>query len=919
MSSFDLNKMDAEIEEGTPLETENAASAGSASTSTPASRENGVNTTAPDPRNREYEFNFVPPTGGVLERMIASAAAKRTKNQLPQGKLEQLYDNNGPAAPAAMLEEEMIVSAAEQRAKERQTRGRLEQIHDEDGPAPPAAMLTDTITASSAEKHAKKRQPRGTLEQILDEDGPSPPAAMMAGAIPSLESYKKKPEQMAPPTSHAMFVSALGDHSDEKKAAASTSPDQATAAGVSLGSGGVVTNRDTLCIPTREIEGEAEPVLTRPRPKMNNNSEPAAAQTRTVGNEVGTNPRPTLEPHHQSTQLIPEAFLVEERDEEVFIATPTLPWWKQKKTRLLLFAVFVIVVPLAISLGIILSRDNEQPTLEPTPYPTSPPSVSLVPSSSPSTCSYTISENMQPIDFQLDKPYEPKVAVDGNNMVVVVDDERSTTTYVIFYSLAEGDGKWVIKNAFRMGAYSTGWNSVALAGKTALVGLANDSILSVYDLNEFGFWEPVETPFVGAKDRYFFGWTVGVDEDLICVGAAYSVHIYRREGAQWTLIEKVDVGYTGNECAIAGDIIAIYDESDESPYVGYVKVFKYDRDIDGIVPLQDPILADGDGTLTLSRDHLVFTDNSGTFIYKQQGSNETFSLIQRLDPTYWRHVGGGYSQAGRQIALDNDLLAFWGESDYIEIFSEKNGTWEQTLIVEQPYKNSTRALGYYHISGRNLMATWGNDVYAFKIEDCAPTPTQVPSVSVQPTVCYPLEVAIVYDMTPHQTSWDLRKIGERGDDEILFGYSGHDDQKVTLTPRIDQMCLQEGVYEFTIYDTYDNGRTGGVVGFAQRAYYNLTSEGHLIVHGGDFESFRESKRFQLPITSPAPTSSQAPSSSFVPSGSPSLSISPTETCHLLDVNIFFGDYPEYVYWTLVMPNPYNNSYSHNDFNISKLR
>jgi len=59
---------------------------------------------------------------------------------------------------------------------------------------------------------------------------------------------------------------------------------------------------------------------------------------------------------------IPEAFLVEEDryddDGEVYIATPTLPWWKQKRTRILIGVVLAIVGALAIALGVSLSSQS---------------------------------------------------------------------------------------------------------------------------------------------------------------------------------------------------------------------------------------------------------------------------------------------------------------------------------------------------------------------------------------------------------------------------------------------------------------------------------------------------------------------------------------------------------------------------------
>ena len=47
-----------------------------------------------------------------------------------------------------------------------------------------------------------------------------------------------------------------------------------------------------------------------------------------------------------------EDILIEEKGEEVFIANPTLPWWKQRRTKIILGVMLGIVVALAVAMGI---------------------------------------------------------------------------------------------------------------------------------------------------------------------------------------------------------------------------------------------------------------------------------------------------------------------------------------------------------------------------------------------------------------------------------------------------------------------------------------------------------------------------------------------------------------------------------------
>jgi len=105
-------------------------------------------------------------------------------------------------------------------------------------------------------------------------------------------------------------------------------------------------------------------------------------------------------------------------------------------------------------------------------------------------------------------------------------------------------------------------------------------------------------------------------------------------------------------------------------------------------------------------------------------------------------------------------------------------------------------------------------------------------------------------------------------------YSGTDDDANTL--RKESMCLEEGQYEFTIYDSYGDGLLIDDVYYDNiyvPAHYNVTSYGELIVEGAEFDH-SEATSFSLPLPS-AP--SATPSISFNPSMSPSSSAHPSES------------------------------------------
>ena len=241
--------------------------------------------------------------------------------------------------------------------------------------------------------------------------------------------------------------------------------------------------------------------------------------------------------------------------------------------------------------------------------------------------------------------------------------------------------------------------SVAISGKTAFVGFpdANEGYgaVVVYEQNEFGVWEKVEDPFIrdagftydhNSKSSYYFGQNLDIDGDLACVGDS----IFRKDGNRWVQIDRIDGPVYGDRalCSIAGDTIAI----DIGRGRG-VELYKYNTNLDGRVPLQDPIPT-GTGwdlvssrSLDLSRDYLVYTgDLLDIVIYRWEETNQTFVLLQQpnvYDPDLY---------TVNQLALDKDILIL-GRISNTHVFSEKNGIWEETITLNQSYDS-------YQLTGR---------------------------------------------------------------------------------------------------------------------------------------------------------------------------------------------------------------------------
>ena len=159
---------------------------------------------------------------------------------------------------------------------------------------------------------------------------------------------------------------------------------------------------------------------------------------------------------------ITEAYLVD--DGSVVIAKPKVPWWKQRRTRILLgFVIILTVTVVATSLKFTLAPDPPERTviitstvsptnsLVPSFQPSSAPSFSQVPSMAPSACSKKVITNMRQIELLSMDPNNMKAAIDGDNLVIAwqqfvggsqdrVFDRGSF--YFAFYSRSRAGNDW---------------------------------------------------------------------------------------------------------------------------------------------------------------------------------------------------------------------------------------------------------------------------------------------------------------------------------------------------------------------------------------------------------------------------------------------------------------------------------------------
>ncbi|EJK69700.1 hypothetical protein THAOC_09016, partial [Thalassiosira oceanica] len=128
-----------------------------------------------------------------------------------------------------------------------------------------------------------------------------------------------------------------------------------------------------------------------------------------------------------STIDVPVAIAV---DNEIIEATPTPPFWKQRRVRIMLGLVILAAVILVASLGVAFTREStvtkivgttssSTESLVPTSSPSEAPSTSLEPSSAPSSCDAKIYATNNELQLPQENPDTPAFAIEGRDMIIV--------------------------------------------------------------------------------------------------------------------------------------------------------------------------------------------------------------------------------------------------------------------------------------------------------------------------------------------------------------------------------------------------------------------------------------------------------------------------------------------------------------------
>lgn len=569
----------------------------------------------------------------------------------------------------------------------------------------------------------------------------------------------------------------------------------------------------------------------------------------TVAEGGGINDNTQLDDGEGRETNILEAYVVDNDIYDATILEVSPPWWKQRRAKIFFVVVFIIVGSLAISLGVALSNQfGKQDMIVMA-------SSSLSPSSSPTFCVDEVSNSMYNLglqkDLQINNPLNAVVAADGRSMVVAVQDgDESGPVYISFYSLMNDNNKWQrAQSPIRIYDFGRIWKgpimrTVAISGTTTFIGAPysnNESgSVFVYEQNVYGVWEKVDDPFIHDSNvtNIGFGWTVHVAGDLACVDDMHtttsSAHLFRRKDYKWVQFETLR-----GSCYMAEDtmVIVTFELDDPTTPMVALHPYKFNRFTNEFIPTQEqaPIVPVGEiWAGDMSSDYIMFMDYivGNAFIYHQDEKNQSFAFTQQLNMSAPESNG---------LVLNDGVLVLGG-NNHTHIYTLQDDNWEETITLDESYDS-------YQVTDRTLIAIKGSEVYSYDTTPCIqttqiPSPTMSPSSieqdSLQPTSSlkptetrYCIEITIVYDRNPWQTSWDLFF-----NNALVKSHAANfGDTSFSQT-----ICLQEGTYTFIIND-WDGLCCNSVEG----GHYNVTtSSGMMIVEGGEFD-IEESTSFSIPF------------------------------------------------------------------------
>ncbi|EJK48933.1 hypothetical protein THAOC_32231, partial [Thalassiosira oceanica] len=488
-----------------------------------------------------------------------------------------------------------------------------------------------------------------------------------------------------------------------------------------------------------------------------------------------------------------EAYIVP--DETVYEATPTQPWFEQRKMKLMIAAILALLAVLAVSLSVAFTREpvlqTNEPTFSPAPSAssTSLPSISSAPSLS---CESKVLATKKQFDL-LQKPEDikdVKVSIDGVDAAVVWHDGKpQAKLYVYFFQLSERRRDWD-QTAFFQEDLTTALGKddfdVSMSGNVAVVGVFPQNRTITYR-RRGNNWE--ESIRMNLPDMTSFSFrdgllvvTAGVCNLITsCMGSA---SFFKQRDGNW---QKTDEMTTDDgdyfDVLIDVDLVVLRYRTGLREDDCSSSFYKLNE---GKIVMHDQRPIKGCGQMVLQEGMLAHAVDGGVVMHEEDGS--AFVAYDYFTP-------GKATVSELELSLHNNVLAVADDYD-IKFFLSGTGedakNW--TEIIELDFFNAGLFYDSFDVFGGFLAVVEGNEVFTFDLSRF------ICSGSI-------VMIRIQYDYYPGDTSYKLKKIlsGEGQETEVASrsGSVAVQDENYD-----ESICLGYGLYSFSFHDFYGDGFRG---------------------------------------------------------------------------------------------------------------
>ncbi|ACI64079.1 predicted protein [Thalassiosira pseudonana CCMP1335] len=579
-----------------------------------------------------------------------------------------------------------------------------------------------------------------------------------------------------------------------------------------------------------------------------------------------------------SVTAIPEAFLVE--GGELAFAEPLhiLPWWKQRRVKLVAVGACAVVVALAVALGVAFSITN-----------TYEERINL----------WVENDEIVLEDGGKTSQFGSTLNLDGDLVLIGASDDDGGVVIVFQY-----DGSsWVQDGLLDMPPYDERRSErIAIFGN--LIAMRSSESVDIYNYGSDGSLTSLQEPIPLSYGDWYGGLRLTEEHLVYAVGngvvsfcsnsllrqcmavAVFDFVIYYRPNATepFTFIRKLSMSSEengfGGGFSLEGDIIVVGD------VMGNVHLFKFrNGDWADALMLETPVSSASDKwkdnsfhSLHISkRKVMAVTDVDVHFFDIDECEPMPTSLPSEspsLSPSetcYWVQITTRFYRGNppkwsfnetTQMANNNEplpnipttyptsrptynhVISIPGLSPWDIIYRIdgeclKAGSYDFTIYNDPVY---------YNISSNGQLIAEGGDFgykqttkvffipYISSSPSMSLSPSHSPSSSSPTETCYWIEVAIAFDISPYETQWTVEQLdGEFAIDAFNFTNEpsyGYDKER---------HCLPIGRYQFIIWDSAGDG----LCCFYGSGNYTITSNDELIAEGGEF-GFNETTIFDVP-------------------------------------------------------------------------